>query len=292
MKPPPLHYNAPSTLDEALQLLRDLGDDAKVLAGGQSLMPLLNMRLARPRHLVDINGIGELDYVRPTDEGGLALGALVRHRTLEHAPVIAERVPLLAEAAPLIGDRIVRYRGTIGGSIAHADPVAELPTLAVALDAQLVIGSRSGTRTVPASDFFLGPLTTVLEPDELLVEVHFPPQPSGTSHAFLELARQHGAFAIVSVAASLTFDDGHIAGARLAVGGAAPTSIRGSAAENLLRGEAPSKALFAEAAQRVAVACEPTSDVHGTEEYRREMAEVYTRRALALAAQRAGRSVD
>lgn len=292
MKPPPLYYHAPTTLDEALALLRDLGDEAKVLAGGQSLMPLLNMRLARPRHLVDINGLRELDYVRPTDEGGLALGALVRHRTLEHAPIIAEHVPLLAEVAPVIGDRIVRYRGTVGGSIAHADPVAELPTVVVALDAQLIIGSHSGTRTVPASDFFVGALTTVLEPDELLVEVRFPPQPPGTTHAFLELARQHGAFAIVSVAASLTFDDGHIADARLALGGAAPIPIRGTAAEALLRGEPSSKALFSQAAQRAAAECEPSPDVHGTKEYRREMAEVYTRRALALAAHRAGRSVD
>jgi len=291
MKPAPFYYHAPSSLGEALGLLRDLrDDDAKVLAGGQSLMPLLNMRLARVNHLVDINGLGELDYVRP-DGDGLVIGALTRHRTLEYSAEVASRTPLLTQALPQVGDRQVRFRGTLGGSLAHADPVGELSTIAVALDAEIVLGSQSATRTVPASDFFLTFLTTALEPDELLMEVHFPALPGHAGCAFLELSRQLGAYAIVSAAAVLTIEDGGIASARLALGGVGATPIRARRAEAALHGQRPTTEAFMEAGRLAADDTDPAADVHGSVAYRKEIAAVYARRALKTAADRAMASV-
>ena len=288
MKPARFVYHAPSSLGEALALLDQLRDeDAKVLAGGQSLMPLLNMRLARPRHLVDINGVGELAYIRAAEDGGLAIGALTRQQTIERSPEVARGAPLLAEVMPLIGDRQIRGRGTIGGSFAHADPVAEIPTVAAALDAELVIGNLDDTRVVLAMEFPVSFLTTVLEPAELLLEVRLPPTPPGAGFAFLELARQQGAFAIVSAAAMLTLQNGRIGEARICLGGVAPTPIRASRAEALLRGAHPSADAFAEAARLAGEDTDPSADVHGSEAYRREMAEVYTRRALHTALSRA-----
>lgn len=288
MKPARFVYHAPSSMDEALGLLGDLQDaDAKVLAGGQSLMPMLNMRLVRPKHLIDINRVGELSYLRGPDEGGLVIGSLTRQRTLERSPEVAARAPLLAEALPLIGDRQVRYRGTIGGSLSHADPVAELPTIAVALDAELVVGRRGGRRTVPATEFFTMFLTTVLEPNELLLEVRIPPVPPRSGFAFLELARQHGAYAIVSAAAHLVLDNGRVGAARIALGGVGPTPIRATQAESLLAGQGPTPEVIAEAARLAAEATDPSGDVHGSAGYRREMAAVYTRRALQTALARA-----
>lgn len=287
MKPAPFYYHAPSSLDEALGLLRDLrDDDAKVLAGGQSLMPILNMRLTRANHLVDINGLRELDYVRG-EQGGLVMGALTRHRTLERSAEVASRIPLIAETMPQVGDRQVRFRGTLGGSLSHADPAAELPTIAVALDAEIVVGSRSGTRTVPASDFFLSFFTTVLEPDELLTEVRFPGLPARSGCAFLELTRQAGAYPIVSAAAVVTLEDGRIADARLALGGVGDTPIRARRAEAALHGQRPTLEVFADAGRLAADDTDPGADVHGSAEYRGEMAAVYARRALQTAADRA-----
>lgn len=289
MKPAPFAYHAPSSVEEALSLLADLREeDAKVLAGGQSFMPLLNMRLARPSHLVDINGVNEIGFVRPADDGGLVIGAMARHRALERSAEVAARAPLLAEALPLVGDRQIRFRGTLGGSLAHADPAAELPTVAVALDAEVLIGHRSGRRTVPASEFFLGFLTTVLQPDELLLEVRLPAPEPGTGYAFLELARQLGAFAIASAAAAMTLEGDLIAGARLCLGGVGPTPIRARRAEEALRGQRVTSETVAMAAHLAAEDTDPDGDVHGSAAYRREMAEVYARRALHLAASRAG----
>ncbi len=287
MKPAPFYYHAPSSLNAALELLRDLrDDDAKVLAGGQSLMPMLNMRLARTNHLVDINGLHELDYVRE-EQGGLVIGALTRHRTVERSAEVARRTPLLTEAMPQVGDRQVRFRGTFGGSLAHADPAAELPTIATALDAEMVVGSQSGMRTVPASDFFLSFLTTALEADELLVEIRFPALQTGSGCAFLELSRQLGTYAIVSAAAVVTIEDGGIADARLALGGVGATPIRARRAEAALRGQRPTTEAFMEAGRLAGDDTDPAADVHGSVAYRKEMATVYARRALTTAADRA-----
>ncbi|MBM2809959.1 MAG: carbon monoxide dehydrogenase medium chain [Chloroflexi bacterium] len=287
MKPAPFFYHAPTSVDEAVALLQDLQEeDSKVLAGGQSLMPVLNMRLARVKHLIDINKLHDLDYIRPFD-GGLAIGALTRHRMAEHSTDVATRAPLITEALPLVGDRQVRFRGTIGGSIAHADPVAELPTIALALDADLVVSKRGGSRTVPASEFFITFLTTAIEDDELLTEIRIPAPPAHSGHAFLELSRQLGTYAIVSAAAVVALDGGRISEARLALGGVGSTPIRALRAEESLRGQAPTIEAFTEAGRLASEATDPSADVHGSIEYRREMAAVYVRRALKVAAERA-----
>lgn len=287
VKPVAFTYHAPRTVDDALNLLDELRDqEAKVLAGGQSLMPMLNMRLVRPQHLVDINGVAELNYVRVESDGATTVGALTRHRTLEQSSEIRQYLPLVAEAVPHIGDRLIRYRGTIGGSLAHADPSAELPTLAVTLDAELVVGKKGTTRTIPAADFFFGYLTTALGEDELVLAIRFPPLARGAGVAFKELVRQHGQFAIVSAAAGLVMESGQITEARVCLGGVAPTPIRATNAEQLLCGERPSATLFREAASRAADATEPSADVHGSAEYRRDMALVYAELALTAAASR------
>jgi CO/xanthine dehydrogenase FAD-binding subunit len=288
VKPPPFEYHAPASLAEALDLLAQFGDEAKVLAGGQSLLPLLNLRLARPAHLIDINGLatelGQLD----TWDGGLRIGALVRQRAAERAGLVRDRTPLLAEALPQIGHPQIRNRGTIGGSLAHADPASELPAVAMALDAELVVRSAKGERVLAPDAFFVSFLTTAIQPDELLVETRWPGTPAGTGSAYLEVSRRHGDFAMVGVAASLRLDpNGTVADARLAYTGAAPTPVRAHAAERSLRGQPPSPDSFAAAAEAAQEALDPGSDVHAPAAYRRHVARVLTQRALAQASARA-----
>src|SRR5512135_3562705 len=218
MKLPPFEYEAPATAAEAVDLLAEHGDDASVLAGGQSLIPLLALRLARPAVLIDINGIAELSGVSATD-GRVVIGAMTRDFVAEKSGTVAETVPLLAAALPLIGHEAIRSRGTIGGSLAHADPAAELPAVARALDAEFVVRGPSGTRVIPAAQWFEGYLTTSRHSDELLVEVRFPAATPGTGTSFQEVARRHGDFAIVALAASLVLSGGVISDARLAFAG-------------------------------------------------------------------------
>jgi len=289
VKPPPFDYHAPSSLQEALELLGQFGTDAKVLAGGQSLVPLLNLRLARPAHLIDINGLeSEIGQVR-TNNGGLAIGAMTRQRTAEKSSVISERYPLLAEALPLIGHIQIRNRGTIGGSLAHADPASELPAVALVLDADLVVRSKSrGERVIKADSFFVSFLTTALEPDELLVEVRLPGWPSGAGWSYQEISRRHGDFAMVGVACLVRLNaGGAIAEARLAYTGAAPSPVRSREAEQFLAGQQPSTDAFAEAAEHAAKVLDPASDVHASAAYRLHVAKVLTRRALQVAVSRA-----
>lgn len=287
MKPAPFEYFAPSSLVEALDLLARHADDAKALAGGQSLVPLMNFRLARPGVLVDLNRIPELHYIRAHD-GGLAIGAMARQRAAEREPLVRERCPLLAEALPLVGHLAIRTRGTIGGSMAHADPAAELPAVAAALDAELVVRGPSGERVAKPDAFFLTYLTTTLEPTELLVEVRLPPWPAGAGWAFEELSRRHGDFAIVGVAAVLQLDQrSQVADARLACIGAAPTPARARAAEEALRGQPATAENFRAAAELVVEALDPQSDLHASADYRREVAKVLARRALQAALARA-----
>jgi aerobic carbon-monoxide dehydrogenase medium subunit len=294
VKPARFTHHLPASVDEAVGLLaRFQGEDAKLLAGGQSLVPLMNMRLARPKHLVDINGLAELSYIKDIGDGrveqagGLAIGALTRHREIERSPDVARLAPLLAEAMPLVGDRQIRFRGTVGGSLAHADPAAEIPTVAAALDAILIVRGADGTREIPASDLVAGYLTTVLDPAEIIVEMRVPPAPTASGFAFLELVRQHGAFAIVSAAAMVSVRDGVVQDARLCLGGVGPGPARARPAEEFLRGKPPSMEVFAEAATLAAQGIDPPSDVHGTAAYRQEMAVVYSRRALTTAFARA-----
>jgi aerobic carbon-monoxide dehydrogenase medium subunit len=286
MKLPPVDYEAPRTVPEAVQLLASRGDDASVLAGGQSLIPLLALRLARPALLIDINGISELSGVAASD-GWVAIGAMTREYVAEESEILASTVPLLATALPFIGHEAIRSRGTIGGSLAHADPAAELPAVARALDAEFVVRSQAGERVIPAADWFEGYLTTARRSDELLVEVRFPAAAPGTGVSFSEVARRHGDFAIVGLAAALALSDGTIGAARLAFAGLSDVPVRATAAEDLLVGEVPSAELFDEAARRATEDVDPPADLHGSAEYRKKVAATLVRRGLQAAADNA-----
>jgi len=288
MKPPRFEYAAPEKLDEAVALLSQHGDRAKILAGGQSLVPLLNFRLARPEMLVDVNRVTELAYVRPV-QSSIAIGALTRQHTLERAEVIRTKLPIVAEACRLIGHLPIRHRGTVGGSLAHADPASELPAVMVALEAEMTVTRRGGRRTIPAEQFFTGMLTTALAPDELLTEVRVPGLPPRTGGAFIEIARRAGDFALVGIAALVTLDDaGRVSRVRLALCGAGPTPIRAREAERVLVGERPDGRALDEAVDRLTAATDPPSDIHASAAFRKKLARHVGRQALELAARRAG----
>jgi carbon-monoxide dehydrogenase medium subunit len=283
MKLPPVEYEAPTTVAEAVDLLAEHADEASVLAGGQSLIPLLALRLARPEVLIDVNGIGDLSGVAATD-GWVAIGAMTRDYVAEASKTIADSVPLVAAALPLIGHEAIRGRGTIGGSLAHADPAAELPAVARALDAEFVVRGQSGGRVIPAAEWFEGYLMTSRRPDELLVEVRFPAAGPGTGVSFQEVARRHGDFAIVGLAVSLVLSSDMIIDARLALAGLSDVPVRAAAAEDLLVGERPSAELFDEAARRATCDVDPPDDLHGSSDYRKTVAAVVVRRGLRAAA--------
>ena len=286
MKPPPFEYHRAGSVDEVVALLAEHGDEAKVLAGGQSLVPLLSLRLARPAHLVDINRLGELEGIQNGD--GLRLGSTVRHRTVERSDVVRSANPLLAHAVRFIGHAAIRNRGTVGGSIAHADPAAELPTVLALLDGEIEARSTKGTRTIGASDFFQGFLTTSLEPEELLTGVRVPSLASGTGWSFQEFSRRSGDFAIVGVAATLQLDaSGNIGEARLAFSGVDTQPVRATNAEAMLAGSTPSDELWADAGHEAASPLEPASDIHGSSAYRKHLAGVLAKRALQEAHDRA-----
>ena len=288
MKLPPVEYEAPETVTEAVDLLAEQQDEASVLAGGQSLIPLLAFRLARPAVLIDINGIDELSGVSAAD-GWTAIGAMTREYMAEESELVAGTVPLLAAALPFIGHEAIRSRGTIGGSLAHSDPAGELPAVARALDAELVVRSKSGERVVPAAEWFEGYFMTARRPDELLVQVRFPTAEPGTGVSFGEVARRHGDFAIVGLAASLTLADGAITNARLALSGVSDVPVRATAAEDLLMGEMPSTGLFDEAARRATDDVNPPADLNGSSDYRKTVAAALVRRGLQAAADNARR---
>jgi carbon-monoxide dehydrogenase medium subunit len=287
MKLPPVDYEAPRTVSEAVELLAEHLDEASVLAGGQSLIPLLALRLAHPAVLIDINGVDELSGVWAAD-GWVSIGAMTREYVAEESGTVADAVPLLAAALPLIGHEAIRSRGTVGGSLAHADPAAELPAVARALDAEFVVRGPSGERVVPAAEWFEGYLTTSRLPDELLVEVRFPAAGRGTGVSFQEVARRHGDFAMVGLAASVTLSDGVISDARLAFAGVSDVPARAAGAEDLLAGERPSAELFDEAARRAAGDIDPPADLHGSAEYRKKVAAALVRRGLRAAVDNAG----
>jgi CO/xanthine dehydrogenase FAD-binding subunit len=283
MKLPPFEYEAPTTVAEAVDLLAEHGDEASVLAGGQSLIPLLALRLARPAVLIDINGIDELSGVSVID-GQVAIGAMTREYVAEASGTVAGTLPLLAAALPLIGHEAIRSRGTIGGSLAHADPAAELPAVARALDAEFVVRGPAGTRVIPAAQWFEGYLTTARRPDELLVEVRFPAAAGpDMGVSFEEVARRHGDFAIVGLAASLMMSGGVIGEARLAFAGVSDVPVRATAAEDLLAGQTPSAELFDEAARRATEDLDPPGDLHGSPDYRKTVAAAVVRRGLRAA---------
>jgi len=286
VKPPLFEYHRAGSVDEVVALLAEYADESKVLAGGQSLVPLLSLRLARPAHLVDINRVPDLATI--ANGNGLTLGAMVRHRAIERSNVVHTANPLLAHAVRFIGHSAIRNRGTIGGSIAHADPAAELPAILLALDGEVEARSARGTRTIPAPTFFEGFLTTSLAPDELLTAVRVPALPAGTGWSFQEFSRRSGDFAIVGVAATVRLDGtGKVADARLAFSGVDQVPVRATAAESVLTGATPSDDLWKSAAHAAASPLEPASDIHGSAAYRKQLAAVLVERALREAHDRA-----
>lgn len=287
MKPPPFHYHDPGTVSEVVALLGRL-DNTRLLAGGQSLMPMLNMRFVLPDHVIDLNRVASLAFIREID-GGLEIGAMTRQRTLEFDEVVRRRCPLLHVAIRQVGHRQTRNRGTIGGSLCHLDPAAELVAVAAALDAEVEVTGANGTRTVAFDDFPHGYMTPALAPDELLTAVRLPSWPDGHGYGFVEFARRHGDFAVVSAAALLDRDAaGRIRRASITLGGVGPAPLRMRAVEQALTGRTASAALFRETAALCA-AIEPMEDVHAPIAYRRHLAVVLTRRALEQAhAQRGG----
>jgi len=284
LKPAPFEYVAPHSVEEALAALQQSIPDARILAGGQSLMPLLNLRLTKPKILIDLNGISGLEGIRETAEG-LSIGAMTRQRRVERDSV-RERCPILAEAIRHIGHVAIRHRGTIGGSLVHADPAAELPAVALALDAKFEVARDGIDRTIPAEEFFIDYLTTALAPDEILREIVFPIVRPSSGYALEEVTRRHGDFAIAGVVAIVELDDaGKIVDTRLALFGVAPTAVRARKAERALIGREPNADAMLDAAALVEDFLDPPGDIHASSAYRKHVAAVLTARVLKRAVQ-------
>jgi carbon-monoxide dehydrogenase medium subunit len=289
VKAAPFALSTPESLEEAVACLTEHGGDARLLAGGQSLMPLLAMRRQSPRVLVDLRRLTDLTHI-VTSDGHVEIGAMTRQRAVERNPGIAADVRLLALAVPQIAHVTIRNQGTVGGSIAHADPSAELPAVALATDATMIVVGPNGRRSIAAADFFVDAHATAMAGDELLTEIRFPLDPPGSGWAFVEISRRPGDVAIVGVAAMVRLDDGRrIAEARIVVCSVAPTPVRATEAEAILLGNSPSAELFADSATAAAVSVEPPSDLNGTSAYRRHIAALLVRRALTKAVDRAAR---
>lgn len=286
MIPSAFDFYAPRTLDEAIALLAEHGDEAKVLAGGQSLIPAMRFRLAAPAVLVDINGIGGLDGLRETN-GHLAIGALTREAALEEYTFIRERYPLLADAAHVIADPLVRNRATVGGNLAHADPANDHPAVMLAYGAELAAHGPRGARTIPIDDFFTGMFSTSLEPDELLTEIRIPRPDPGSGGAYLKVERKVGDYAISAVAVQLTMDGPTIRTIRIALTNVSPTPMRAEEAERILTGQTLTDATLEAAGQAAAAACDPSADLRGSVEYKRDLTRVLVKRAVRRAAERA-----
>lgn len=287
MKPSTFDYYAPASLEEALALLTKHGSDAKPLAGGQSLIPAMSFRVLQSALLVDLNRLTTLDNIRQVN-GELHIGAMTRQRRIERDPLVAQFAPLLRETMPYIAHPQIRNRGTLGGSLVHADPAAELPVIAIALNARLRVQSVKGERWLTARDFFLGIFTTALQPDELLVEIAFPPLPAGAGWSFMEFARRHGDYALIGVAAWIVLDDrGLCRDARLVYLNAGNGPIDAQPAAQLLRGREISDEAIEAASAAADREIDPTGNVHCTPAYQRHLARVLTRRAVWQAVERA-----
>lgn len=291
MKPAPFEHWGPTSVDEAVKILSGLDDpgEAKVMAGGQSLMPLLNLRLSQPQHVIDLNAVTGISEIR-LDGAFLTVGAMCRQRVAERSDQVATAVPLVVDALGQVGHPSIRNRGTVGGSIAHADPAAELPTVALCLDAELVAQGPAGERTIAAADFFDGFLSTALTEEEILTAVRFPVDGPGCGSAFAEVARRHGDFAMAGVAVHLSLAGDTIEQVRIAVSGVGLTPVRAPDAEAALRGATPGEEAFAAAAAATSAGLNPASDLHASGAYRKHVAGVLVRRALATATERATES--
>ncbi len=289
MKPAPFEYIAPQTLQDALTVLNENSYDAKLLAGGQSLIPVMNFRLAQPSMLIDLNGIEGMEFIEPTLEGGVRIGGLTRHVALEHSQLIRDRSPLLYTAVPFIAHPQIRNRGTIGGSLAHADPAAELPVVMVALEAEFCLHCHTGDRWVQAPDFYEGLFTTACRENEIVVEVKIPPRPANTGYAFQELSRRHGDFAQAGVAVVMTLaENGTCQNVRLVFLNVGDIPMMASKASAMFVGQMPTDELIETAVDLAAQeAIEPTTDIHATAAYKRHLAAVLGKRALIVARHRA-----
>lgn len=289
MKPAPFDYLAPQNLEEALQIMSAHGYEAKLLAGGQSLIPIMNFRLAQPTLIVDLNGVTELGRLQRDEAGGLRIGAMVRQRELEHSQLIADLAPLLHEAMPYVAHPQIRNRGTMGGSLAHADPAAELPLIAIALEAHLHLLRQGSERWVRAEEFYTGLFMTSLEPEEILADVTIPPLPANSGYAFMELARRHGDYAQAGAAALVTLDeDGICRNARLVFLAVGEVPMVAHQAVKAIIGQKPTAELITEVAQAGATGeIDPLTDIHATADYKRHLAQVLARRALQQAVDRA-----
>jgi carbon-monoxide dehydrogenase medium subunit len=286
MIPASFEYHAPKNLEEAFRLLERHGDEAKLLAGGHSLLPMMKLRLAAPRFVIDLGRVKGLNYIRE-EQGAIAVGALTTHAEVEHSSLLRAKCPLLCETAAAIGDVQVRNRGTIGGSLAHADPAADYPAAILALDATLALQSSSGSRTVGAAEFFVDMLTTQLRPGEILTEVRVPVIGKGSGAAYCKLPQPASGYAVVGVAARVTVANGKLAQVTIGVTGVGTKAYRAEKVESALRGKAANDKLLADAARHAADGIEPLADLHASADYRREMAAVFTRRALERAIARA-----
>jgi carbon-monoxide dehydrogenase medium subunit len=285
VKPAAFEYLSPDSLDSAVEMVARYGEAQKVLAGGQSLVPLMNMRLTRVEQLIDLNRLQSLRYVRE-EEGQIRVGAMTTQRTIERSDLVRRGLPLMADAIGYIGHFQIRNRGTIGGSLAHADPSAELPTMLLVHEGEVEAQSTRGKRTIKAEDFFVSYFTTALEPDEILTEVRFRRPALETGWSFQEVARRHGDFALAAVAVLMILEGERIVSARIAVAAAADRPLRASKAEAALVGQAVGEKAFAHAAEIVSSEVRPTGDVHASADYRRHVAGVLTRRGLAEAHRR------
>ncbi|HEV8675555.1 MAG TPA: xanthine dehydrogenase family protein subunit M [Methylomirabilota bacterium] len=288
MIPGAFDYHAPTSIGDATALLARLGEDAKVLSGGQSLIPLMKLRLASPRHLVDINRIPGLAYIRETD-GELAIGALTREADLEESDLIRTRYPLLADVSRVVADPLVRNLATVCGNLAHGDPANDHPAAMLALGAEVVAAAARGQRRIPVREFFTGPFSTALAPGEVLIEIRVPTPARRSAGAYVKLERKVGDFATAAVAAQVTLGDGGaIEGVGLGLTNVGPTPIQATRAEAFLRGKRPDAATLKEAARLAAEESRPTTDVRGPAEYKRDLVRVLAARALAKAVERAG----
>ena len=287
MIPPSFEYLRPETIPEAIALLQEHGDDAKILSGGQSLIPLMKVRLARPEYLIDINRIAGLEYIKEED-GFLKIGGLTREADLEASDLIRSRYPIILDTAALIADPQVRNMATVGGNLAHGDPANDHPATMLALGAEIVAVGPRGERIIAVKDFFLSVFTTALEHDEILTEIRIPVPPAGSGGAYLKLERKVGDFATVGVAAQITLDGAGICrGAGIGLTNVGPTPIKAHRAEECLLGKPIDEALIRQAAQLAADQAEPSSDLRAPAEYKSSMVKELTRRALARARERA-----
>jgi CO/xanthine dehydrogenase FAD-binding subunit len=290
MKPAAFDYVRAGTVEEALAALASHGDDAKLLAGGQSLVPMMNFRLARPTMLVDLNGIDELQFVR-AEADGLRIGAMTRHHAIETSSIV-RTFPVLAAAAAEVGHLAIRNRGTFGGALAHNDPAAEFPMIALLLDAKLTVRGPKRERVLASSDFLIGPLTSALEAGEILTSALVPWLPAGAGWGFEELSRRHGDFAIAAAAAVVTVRNGRCDEARISLGGVGPTAFRAVAAERLLDDRRIDERLLEQVAAAARDASDPVSDIHGTADFRRHLAGELTKRVVSSAWRRASQTKE